>query len=365
MQKCVGKTNQLKIFTHIYDINVNNSPMRKANFLLILCLNLGILGQCQTDSLKKSKINGLSFVASRDTIQQKHITPVLKMQTNWVSVMPFGFMKALDSHTLHYNHTRQWYGERIDGVKQSIEMMHKNNIKVMLKPQIWIGNGDFTGDISMLNDNDWQSFEEQYKTMILDFAKVAEETQTEMLCIGTELNSFVRERPEFWVELISLIRAVYSGPLTYAENWDKMDKVHFWSSLDYIGVDAYFPISDAQTPDIEAVKTRWEIINTDLKTLSETHKRPILFTEFGYRSLDYAGKAPWNSVRVEGQVNEKAQAVLLRGLTESVWDKHWFAGGFLWKWFHQPEEYKDWQENRFSVHGKEAEAVVRGWYARY
>jgi len=340
------------------------SGLTKPLFIIPLICVLGCLAEGQSVLPKNTKINGLSFVASRDTIQQKHITPVLKMHANWVSVMPFGFMKRLDSHTLHYNHNRQWYGERIDGVKQSIQMMHNNNIKVLLKPQIWIGNGAFTGDISMLNEKDWISFEKQYKAMILAFAKVAEETQSEMLCIGTELNSFVRERPEFWVELISSVRAVYSGPLTYAENWDKMGKVNFWSSVDYIGVDAYFPISDAKTPDLNTVKTQWDIINTDLKTLSETYKRPILFTEFGYRSIHYAGKAPWNSERLEGQVNERAQAVLLQGLMESVWDKNWFAGGFLWKWFHEPEKYKNRQKNRFSVYDKKAEKIVAETYLK-
>jgi hypothetical protein len=336
--------------------------MRKPNFLLILFFCLGILGQCQTKSIKKLKINGLSFVASRDTIKQHHVEPVLKMHANWVSIMPFAFMRRLDADTLFYNNKNQWYGEREEGVRQSIEMMHKNKIKVMLKPQIWIGNGDFTGHIDMNSEKDWQNFEQQYKDMILVFAKVAEETTTEMLCIGTELNSFVSKRPAFWSELIVEVKKVYNGQLTYAENWDKVENVPFWSSLDHIGVDAYFPISEAKTPNLDSVKVKWETIADKLETLSETNQTPILFTEFGYRSIDFAGKEPWNSKRVKGQINEKAQAVLLQGLMESTWGKDWFSGGFLWKWFHEPDNYTDWQENRFSVHGKLAEELVSDFY---
>jgi hypothetical protein len=328
-------------------------------FIIILLFGLGILAQCEPKTKVENKINGLSFVASRDTIQQKHIEPVLKIHANWVSVMPFGFMERLDSSKLHYNHEKQWYGERLEGVKQSIMMMHKNSIKVMLKPQIWIGNGDFTGHIKMSKEKDWESFEQQYRAMILDFAKLAEMTNTEMFCIGTELNNFVKSRPDFWFELVSAVREVYSGKLTYAENWDKMEKVAFWSELDFIGIDAYFPISEAQTPDLEAVKTRWTALNISLQSLNKAHNRPILFTEFGYRSLDYAGKEPWNSERVEGQVNQEAQAILLKGLFESVWDKDWFAGGFLWKWFHEPGQYAAWQKNRFAVNGKLAETIVK------
>jgi hypothetical protein len=205
-------------------------------------LGIGILAQCQSKKGSQEKINGVSFVASRDTITQKHIDPVLHVNANYVSVMPFAFMRKLDSTSLYYDNDRQWYGERYEGAKQSIEMMHKNKINVMLKPQIWIGGGDFTGFIEMKSEEDWQTFEENYAKMILLFAQLAEETQTEMYCIGTELNNFVIQRPTFWKSLIKKVKAIYSGQLTYAENWDKIETVPFWSDLDYIGVDAYFPI---------------------------------------------------------------------------------------------------------------------------
>jgi hypothetical protein len=47
------------------------------------------------------------------------------------------------------------------------------------------------------------------------------------------------------------IRKIYTGKLTYAANWDDFDKVPFWKELDYIGIDAYFPLSDAAT-------TKWK-----------------------------------------------------------------------------------------------------------
>lgn len=339
--------------------------MQKLNFIIILLLSPVILNKCEPQPNISKKINALSFVASNDTINQTHIEPVLSMNANWVSVMPFGFMKTLDSPKLYYNHTEQWYGERTEGVKQSIEMMHKNKIKVMLKPQIWIGRGDFTGEINFQTEAEWEEFQKQYKAMLLEFAIIAEETNTEMLCIGTELNSFVSQRPEFWKDLIKSLKEIYSGKLTYAENWDKISKVPFWPSLDYIGVDAYFPISNEETPKLENVIKRWDEIKKDLKNLSYKNQKPILFTEFGYRSINHAGKAPWNSDRVEGQVNEVAQSVLLTGLIDSIWHEEWFVGGFLWKWFHAPDLNKARQENRFSVYGKQAQKVVSDAYDKY
>ncbi|RRO25283.1 glycoside hydrolase family 113 [Flavobacteriaceae bacterium 14752] len=340
--------------------------MRKAFFgICLLLATLFFFSHCSPQKPNKPKINGLSFVASRDTIQQKHIEPVIDIHANWVSIMPFAFMRKLDSTQLYYNNKRQWFGERVEGVKQYVKLMHSNDIKVMLKPQIWIGGGDFTGYISMKTESDWKTFEQNYLDMILLYAKVAEETQSEMLCIGTELNTFISERPQFWTSLISSVKNVYSGQLTYAENWDKIDNVPFWSDLDYIGVDAYFPISDQKTPKLDSVKKAWQPISENLKTLSEKHDKPILFTEFGYRSVNYAGKEPWHSIRIDGQTNEVAQDILLKGLMESVWDQPWFAGGFLWKWFHNHNRASERYANRFSIQHKKAEQSIKKYYAKF
>ena len=45
-----------------------------------------------------------------------------------------------------------------------------------------------------------------------------------------------------WVELIEKVRTVYSGKLTYAANYDNYQDVGFWNHLDFIGINAYFPL---------------------------------------------------------------------------------------------------------------------------
>jgi hypothetical protein len=48
------------------------------------------------------------------------------------------------------------------------------------------------------------------------------------------------------------------GKLTYAANWDDFDKVPFWNELDYIGIDAYFPLSNATTPSVLELNDAWQ-----------------------------------------------------------------------------------------------------------
>jgi hypothetical protein len=123
----------------------------------------------------------------------------------------------------------------------------KGNIQIMLKPQIWIRKGAFTGHIKMSTAEDWVLFENQYRCFILRFARLAQELNIPLFCIGTELKVFVRARPAFWKALIEEIRAVYKGKLTYAANWDEYEETFFWDALDFIGIDAYFPCQRRET----------------------------------------------------------------------------------------------------------------------
>ena len=48
-----------------------------------------------------------------------------------------------------------------------------------------------------------------------------------MFCIGTELQFVVANDPEYWKQSIREIKQVYTGKLTYAENWDQFQNVPF------------------------------------------------------------------------------------------------------------------------------------------
>jgi hypothetical protein len=88
--------------------------------LLLLLFFLQV--SCKSQS---KKINGLSFVASRDKIDTTHTNPVLKVQSNYVALMPFGFIKELSSPKITYNSDRQWFGETKTGVSQYAKEFQK------------------------------------------------------------------------------------------------------------------------------------------------------------------------------------------------------------------------------------------------
>ena len=324
----------------------------------IVILQLSCVGQTN------SKINGVSFVASQIPIDSTHVNPVVSINSNYAAVMPYGFIRDLQNPEVFYNTDRQWFGESLKGVKQYIGELHKQNVKVMMKPHIWIRGGHFTGHITMTTDEEWKQFEASYSKFILDFAELAEKTNTEILCIGTELEKFIEHRPEYWSDLISKIKSVYKGRLTYAANWDEFKRTPFWDKLDYIGVDAYFPVSDMQTPTVEDSKKGWIEHKEVIKTISEKYDKPVLFTEFGYRSVDYTGKEPWKSERSMGELNLQAQVNTTQALFETFWHEEWFAGGFIWKWFINNERAGGSDNHMFTPQNKPVEEIIKTHYSK-
>ncbi|RCS27955.1 glycoside hydrolase [Polaribacter sp. WD7] len=316
------------------------------------------LGQLSCNSQQK-KINGISFVASREAINTKHISPVLKAQSNYIALMPFGFIRELSSPEIAYNTQRQWFGETRAGLVQYAKIFKEKKLKIMVKPQIWVWRGEYTGFIEMDSEEKWTVLENSYTAFMLTYAKAAQEINAEILCIGTELEKFVLKRPEYWKELIQKIKKVYTGKLTYAANWDEFKRVPFWSDLDFIGIDAYFPLSNEKTPSVAALETGWQPHKKEIIRIQNQYQKQVLFTEYGYRSVDYNAKEPWNYNRNSGAVNLQAQINGLQAIHNQFWKEDWFAGGFLWKWFSNHNKVGGKENTMFTPQNKPAEVIIQ------
>jgi len=65
------------------------------------------------------------------------------------------------------------------------------------------------------------------------------------ICLLIGNDSFIRLQLE---KLIKKIREVYRGKLTYAAEGINAKNIEFWDALDYIGIDAYFALTDKINP---------------------------------------------------------------------------------------------------------------------
>jgi hypothetical protein len=334
---------------------------------LIACFIIYAIGCSNADTTTVSHtvrspgfiIRGISMVAPVKQIYKIDILPIVNVNANSIAIMPYAFF-SLEKPEVKYNQHDQHWGENIDGVIGSIKLAHQENISVMVKPHLWIGRGLYTGAFRLNTEEDWKIWEDSYQKYMLHFAAVADSMKAEIFCIGTELGASIKERPQFWNSFIDTLKQTYHGRLTYAANWDDYKNVPFWEKLDYIGVDAYFPLANDKTPSVNSLNKGWKKYSDELQRISSTHNRPILFTEYGYRNVDYAGAEPWKEN--EGAKNDKAQANALEAFYQSFTGKSWFAGGYVWKWYVEKSRHRK-RDIDFTPQERPASQVIENWYS--
>ena len=311
------------------------------------------------------KINGVNLVAPPQVIEREALEGIDRIGADWVSIVPYGFSRA-GQPTVRYNTPGQWWGERKDGVIGQIEIAQSLGKKVMLKPHVWVMGQGWPGDYTLTSEADWQEWEKTYELYILDFAHVAAEYSIDLFCIGTEYRKAVVARPDFWRRLILQVREIYKGPITYASNWDNYQQVPFWDALDYLGIDAYFPLVESKkngTP--EDLRRGWDQHKREILAFQSKLDIPVLFTEYGYRSIDYTAWEHYKIPDHEIVVNEAAQQMAYEAFFSVWWSEPQFAGGFLWKWF--PESNNTPPNSRrhatgFTPQGKLAEETILTYY---
>ncbi|MEM9390705.1 MAG: hypothetical protein AAGA02_09530 [Bacteroidota bacterium] len=307
------------------------------------------------------KISGINLVAPPKPIGQAEFIPLASTNANWLSVIPYGFLRPQES-IVTYNYDNQWWGEGVVGASKTIQIAHELGYKVMLKPHVWVIGQGWAGDFEPTSEAHWKTWQDSYQEYILTFAEIAEAKDVALFCIGTEFRKTVVKRPEYWRRLIRQVKSIYKGKITYAANWDNYENVNFWDDLDFIGIDAYFPVCTDQTPSKVSVLAGWQGINRNIKSVSQKFDKPVLFTEYGYRSVDYAADGHWKYDRDTLNINYDAQINAYAGMFEAVWRQPWFKGGFLWKWHLQTPRRKERLLKEFTPQNKPAMDVIRNYY---
>ena len=330
-------------------------------FILLFYFNsgFGILGR------NLDKIKGITMVAPPKPFPIDPMNAIKKTNANWVAIIPYAFSRK-GKPEVHFEIAGgQWWGETSEGIRESIQLAKAAGLHIMLKPQVWI-HDHWVGNMDFKTEEEWKRWEDDYKKYILQNVKIAAELQVDMICIATEYNIAAVKREAFFRKLIAEIKSMYSGKLSYCSTWNNYRDIPFWDDLDYIGISAYFPLIDDTTPTIEQLTVEWQKIIRELESFSEKTKKKILFTEFGYLSVDGCAGKTWEiENQIESrQINHIAQANAYEALFSSFWEEGWWAGGFVWKWFPNGEGHEGYPEKDYTPQGKNAEHVLTKWYGR-
>lgn len=331
------------------------------NTLLIASLSIPVSSACAEQ--KEVFHKGVCFTTwTRDKFSSTGAVQALEMFRGFgaghVQINVTEYQARYDS----FNIRSTEHTPRKSSVKKAIRAAHKISLKVMLKPHIDVlntgGGNYFRQDIGFQDEKSWKKWFKSYEKFIIFYAKLAEKENVEMFCVGTEL-SFASRKTEFWREIISKIRSVYSGELIYAANWDNYESINFWEDLDYAGINAYFPLSEEEFPTIEEIKAGWQGWIKRIEAWHEKIKKPVIFTEIGYASYEGAAREPWKGD--EGKVDTIRQAKCYTAFFEVVWWREWFRGAYWWNF--KPMIYGGGMRNRgFTPMNKPAMEILRKWY---
>jgi VCBS repeat-containing protein len=194
------------------------------------------------------------------------------------------------------------------------------------------------------------AFFASYQQMIVQEAQVAQANGAQMLSIGAELDQLAGPQYlSYWTDIITAVRQVFSGALTYSASWNTASQVSFWSQLNYEGIDNYVPLSNAPNPTLQDLVNGWlepatassnpgayAVIGNQspieyFENLAAQSGKPLLFTELGYANDSGAAADPSASGT---SPDPTLQAELYQAFFQAWMQSKtsFLAGMYFWEW---------------------------------
>jgi hypothetical protein len=236
-------------------------------------------------------------------------------------------------------------------VVAAIQNLQAQGLTVFLKPHVDSIDGTYRGDLAPTDPAAWFA---SYQTFILHYAQLASENGVGGLVIGTELASLSKSAYlSNWTSIISQIRSQYPDlTLAYGANatyaTDEFTTVSFWSQVDLIGVDGYFPLTDQTNPTVAQLVAAWtdnknglNIVQA-LKNVQSAYNKPMIFTELGYVSAPGTNEAPYSSAASGAAYDPTEQENCYEAFFEVFsQETAWMKGVFWWDWTVTPPGAND------------------------
>lgn len=305
-----------------------------------------------------SVFNGYGSAYSAEALEKQR-----RLGANAIAIVPYSYMR--DPHRPTPLPIMQRAGTETDeSVIRDALLAKALKLHVVLKPQIWLGGGQWPGDVEMKTARDWDAFFQHYYRWMRHYALLAEIYEIEMLCVGVEFAKATQQQPEQWVALIDKLRGIFSGPMTYAANWGtEFEALPFWEHLDYIGLDCYYPLSQAGQPtDSELLQAFAKKLDL-AKAICQRANRPLLFTEIGFTSTPTPWQSPHRDGRgkpYDGQAQRRCYAICMSAIAESG---DWLQGLLWWKF---PSDLSEGgaKHTGFTPNNKPAEQTLSKWFRK-
>jgi len=343
-----------------------NLPVSLVLFLFLFLANkYSSSEQLKQQHFIEKKQKGAHVFGRTDSTDFQFLT---QNNIEWVTLVAWADQEDYNSPIVRHHNGDSMYIQQSDSSwLRRMERIHHAGFKIFVKPHIWIHaptEGKWRSDIFPTSEENWKLWKESYRDFILRYARLAQQANAEMFCIGTELSRLSVEKPIFWEVLIQEIRSIYSGKIAYAANWyNEYEKITFWDDLDYIGIQAYFPLVKNKYPSTDQIASGWDKYIPIMESMHKKYNRDIMFTEIGYKSTADSGITPWEWVDDPYNHNKslsmETQANCYEAFFNTIWKKKWFAGAHLWQ---LRPDYSDADREHskfdFTPQGKPAENII-------
>lgn len=274
---------------------------------------------------------------------------------DWVAIHPYAGVRR--DGTVRFTPAAD-----VGYLDEAVRRARAADIALFWKPHLaYWGSFAWRGDVAFGEDEAaWTRFFTQYRAFIVDHARFAERHGIRLFAVGVELEATTTSHEAQWRAIIAEIRQVYSGTITYAANWDQLDAVPFWDALDWIGVQAYFPLSHEDAPTSATLMAGWEQPLRQLRALSAgLGDKPVLFAEIGYDQSPDAAREPWRTNSQQDDATLALRRQLIQVALDRIEREPFMAGMFWWKWMPGEGHWYDDHDRDFAMRHPDARALLR------
>ena len=272
---------------------------------------------------------------------------------DFVILAPAGLQEHAHSEEICYTSSATFSDEELINM---IRYAKSKGIRVALKPTVNCKNGVWRAYISFFEKDvpcepKWENWFASYTEFQTHYAKIAEAEQCDLFIAGCEM-VMTEHREKEWRKLISDIKEVYHGLVSY--NTDKYQEEHvtWWDAVDVISSSGYYPIHD------------WENQLDRIERVVKKYQKPFFFAEAGCMSVKDSNLVP-NNWEVRGDVDLQGQRDWYEAMFEACEKRDWLKGMAFWSWNPKlPTREQALLMGDYEIYQKPAEQVVKEHFSQ-
>ena len=209
----------------------------------------------------------------------------------------------------------------------AIQTALSNGLQPIIKPHIDVLTGE---PRYLIEPDNFRSWLFSYRDILYLYLDISRKNSLKYFVLGTELDKIIAN-PAF-MELVVEIKQDYPEiKLIYSPSWDNFIHCDLFKEIDYIGVNAYFKLSDKTKPSISELMDGGKPYLDKIVKTSRKYSKKVIITEAGFINKIGTSLNPdiWN---FEGKQSEQIQANCYESLLIHLQNYPEIIGVYWWNW---------------------------------